>query len=1005
MKDGAVFNTRAGQDFGKTLAQVLLHETKDEPHKLVRYRILLPTRRACRVLRECFLNLSDGKPMLLPQMTPLGDVEEEDLSLMMFGSGGSFLDIPQSIPPLKRQLLLAQLIRKMPDFVQGADFALELAADLGALLDRITTEDLDIRDLHKIVPDDFAAHWQITLKFLQIISEAWPAILQEMNVVDVATRRRMLIHALADHWENNPPDTPVIAAGSTGSIPATARLLRVISSLPSGRLVLPGLDDIMDDQSWNAMTESHPQWGLKTLLHNIGVPREHVKPLLAESEESSRRILASEIMRPAATTDHWKAFTQKQSLPSLLAGIEYYSCATQQEEAQIISLMLRETLEQPEKAAALITPDRGLARRVQAQCRRWGIELDDSAGRVLTTTQAGLFLILTGNTVADGYDPVALLAMMKHPLCRMGYERTTYEELLAQTESQLLRTRDPVQGFDDLLARAKHTGNSKIEKFITEIFSILNPLLLLAERGREHDFHAIMATHIRAAEQCARCDVTGGAENMWRGDDGEAAALFLSELSLHGGLLGNMDYRNYTGVLNRLMGKVTVRSPYGSHPRLLLLGQLEARLTSADLIIMGGLNEGTWPAVAAHDPWMSRQMKKNFGLPADEKSVGLAAHDFVQGFCAGTVVLTRAERVDGTPTVPSRWLQRLDTVMRSGGSSLDSLAVRPLMRWAHEIDTPPEILPCSRPAPCPPVSARPAGVSITKIENWVKDPYAIYARYVLNLQKTNPLRRKVDAAFKGDILHKALDRFVKTYPLYLPEDAREQLLSIGQDILSAYPAQKEELKYWWPRFVRMAEWFVEHEVAWRKDAKFLCSEVKGHLDMTTNGRSFRLYGIADRIDRMHGGYALIDYKSGGSYSKTGMTSGSLPQLPLEAMIMARGQFGAKSFFGENDEGQGETSAQKIPNGDTVYMGYWKITGGRIAGEEISFPDNLEEIIQTVEQGLQDFLDSFYGEQPAAFLALPNPANVPHFNDYEHLERVKEWAALDDDGNDVTEDAA
>lgn len=1002
---GAVFNIRAGEDFGKTLAQVLLQETKDRPHELVRYRILLPTRRACRVLRECFLNLSDGKPMLLPQMTPLGDVEEEDLSLMMFGSGGGFLDIPQSISPMKRQLLLAQLIWKMPDFVQGADFALELAADLGVLLDRITTEDLDIRDLHKIVPDDFAAHWQITLKFLNIISEVWPAILQEMNVIDVATRRRMLIHALADHWQNNPPDAPVIAAGSTGSIPATARLLRVIASLPSGRLVLPGLDDVMDDKSWNVITESHPQWGLKTLLHNINVNRDQVKALGDESGESPRRILASELMRPAATTDHWKDFTKNRPLSTLLDGVEYYPCTTQQEEAQIISLMLRETLEQRDKVAALITPDRGLARRVQAECRRWGIELDDSAGKGLTTTQAGLFLILTANAVESGYDPVALLAMLKHPLCRMGYEREIYENLLAQTESVFLRARNPVQGFDDLMARAKNSGNAALENFVTDVFSTVEPLLSLAGKGREHDFPAIMTTHIRMTEQCARCDGASGAENIWKGDDGEAAALFLSELSLHGGLLGAMDYRNYIGVLERLMGKVTVRSPYGSHPRLLLLGQLEARLTCADLIIMGGLNEGTWPASASHDPWMSRQMKKNFGLPADEKSIGLAAHDFVQGFCAKKIVLTRAGRVEGAPTVPSRWLQRLDTVMRSGGSSLETLAIRPLIRWAHEMDTPTEIRPCSRPAPCPPVSVRPAGVSITKIENWVKDPYAIYARYVLNLQKTNPLQRKVDAAFKGDILHKVLDRFVKTYPLDLPDGACARLLSIGQDILHAYPAQKEELKYWWPRFVRMAEWFVAHEKEWRKDAKFLCSEVKGHLDLTTNGRSFRLYGIADRIDRMHGGYALIDYKSGGSYTKGALSSGSLPQLPLEAMIVARGVFGTKSFFGQEDVGHGEAATQKIQNGNTVYMGYWKITGGRKAGELIELRENLDETIRTVEQGLQQFLDTFYGEHPAAFLALPNPANVPHFNDYEHLERVKEWAALDDSESEFAEDAA
>ena len=267
-----LYTIPAGVPFAKALAQKLLKDTEGSPEKLAQIRILLPTRRACRVLREAFLQMSDGRPLLLPRMQPLGDIDEEELSLSLAGEEGAaqLLALPPAISPLRRQLELARLVAARPDFKQGPDHALALAGALSRLMDQIYTQNLNLHDLHKIVPDDFAEHWQITLKFLEILSEAWPLHLQQNGLMDVAERRNRLILALSRLWQENPLAFPVIAAGSTGSIPATADLLSTIAGMKSGSVILPGLDKDMDEESWAALEAHFTQPHLVEWMRTLG---------------------------------------------------------------------------------------------------------------------------------------------------------------------------------------------------------------------------------------------------------------------------------------------------------------------------------------------------------------------------------------------------------------------------------------------------------------------------------------------------------------------------------------------------------------------------------------------------------------------------------------------------------------------------------------------------------------------------------------------------------------
>ncbi len=984
-----IYNIKAGQPFSKNLAQYLLRITKGKSEDLARYRILLPTRRACRILRETFLNINDGNSILLPVMSPIGDVDEQDLSLMMFGNSDEFLDIPSAIAPLKRQLLLAKLIRSIAEFAQGADHALALAAALAKFIDQVVVEGLEFSDLHKIVPEEFAAHWQITLDFLKIISENWPLILAEQGLIDVAQRRNLLLHALSNHWRKNPPDYPVIAAGATGSIPMVGELLGVISQMPQGQIILPGLDKIMDNKAWEYVSESHPQYSLKTLLDSIGANRDAVEELNI-NDNSNRNILASEMMLPAKVSAQWKDFPKRHEITPMLQNLQYFPCSTQQEEASIIALIMREQLQHKTKITALVTPDRNLARRVSALCRRWNIEVDDSAGRNLLESRLGKFMALSIKQAQGGFDVIALLSLLKISLCRFGQDDRHYNKMLASLEVEFLRQGHLFTSHemlrDIVAAKENHT---ELLSFIDAFYAALKPLIYYTKQGEAFNFADILKAHIKVMESLAALPDKDGAQMLWRGDDGEAGAMFLNEILEHAALIDNVNIGEYEEILNALMRNVTIRSAYNVHPRLLILGQLEARLSDADLVILGGMNEGVWPPDAGHDPWMSRPMRKKFGLPASEQAIGIAAHDFVQGFCSSNVIITRSEKIDGSPSVPARWLDRLNTVMRSCGMSLSDLSHAPYIKWAKSLDEPGEFAPFSRPEPRPPVSTRPNSASITKIDIWMKDPYAIYMHYVLRLRKIQPLLQDNDAALRGTILHKILEDFTSEYPLSLPDNAEEELINIAKKVLEETLETPEIMHYWWPKLLKIAAWFVAHERNWREDAKFLESEIKGNIDIDINGAPFNLYGTADRIDRVNGGYAIIDYKTGGAFSEKALKNGELPQMVLESIILSGGGFNGRGF-----KYQSETQDKKhVPKGDCVYLGYWKLTGGTKAGEIRAIAGDLDETIDIVLDGLKNLI-AVFRELDTPFYAIPNTENAPRFNDYEHISRLKEWAALD-----------
>ncbi len=955
--------------------------THTDPLTVADGLFLVPTRRAARGLSEAFLRASHGAPLLLPRIAALGGLDEAPLAM------ADALSLPPAVPAARRLAVLSRFILAMGGengAPTQADRAWVLAEELARLLDEAARAEIDLAEaLPRAAGEAFASHWQVTLEFLTIVTRLWPAWLAEEGFSDAAAGQIALLNAQTEAWRANPPSLPVVAAGSTGAIPAVGRLLRLVAHLPAGMVVLPGLDRDLDEPSWDALDETHPQASLRALLSALAARREDVRdwsditPAPAPLSPPARADLLRTALLPAASLSAWQAPHRVQ--PDGLSRLEP---ADQQEEAQAIALILRGALEQTGARAALVTPDRQLARRVAAELLRFGIVADDSAGEPLTETPPAVFLRLLAQAVAEQLRPVPLLALLKHPLCAAGLSPAACRQNARQLEREALRGPRPAPGLPGLRAAAKST-----DAFLDRLESCLQPVLPQPAGPPDQ----ALAGLLEAAEALATTDEAPGSQRLWAGEDGAALATHLSGLREALALLPPQDAAALPTLLDAVLaGAPAVRSRRSlrgrsgtEHPRIFIWGLLEARLQSADVIVLGGLSEGTWPGAAESGPWMNRAMRANVGLPSPEEAIGLAAHDFVMASCAAPVaVLSAPARRDGAPAVPARWLVRLDALLN--GSTGARLHRHPAALWVRALDRPdgpPQ--PVSPPAPCPPIALRPRKLSVTEIETWLRDPYAIHARHILRLRKLDPLEQAADAADYGSIVHAGLHRFFARIGLGWPADAAEQLMA-DMDAALDDAEMRPALAAWWrPRLRRIAAWAAEAERDRRAVVRptLISPEVKGVWTIDAPAGPFTLQGRADRIERRPDGtIAILDYKTGAPPTSTQVAEGRAPQLPLEAAMAEAGAFGAELA------------------GPVTDLTYWHIAGGYEPGAaKPLFQGKAEKIAAATEMARESFkgLVASFDDAARAYLSQPSPGAAPRFSDYARLARVAEWAAAEE----------
>lgn len=959
---GQLFTIPPEHPFLPSLAAALLREPAEA---LADQLILLPSRRACLALRDTFLDLSPGPALLLPRLQPVGEVDLGELPLPLLAETG---ELPPAIDPLRRRLLLAQLVKakgEMPD-----EQAIRLGSALAELLDLVQTERADLGRLEALIPDDLAEHWQEVVRFLGILRDAWPALLAAEGAVDPATARNARLAAAAKALRATPPMSRVIAAGITGTVPAVAELLATILELPEGAVVLPGFDPAIDPESHAAIGPTHPFFAMRRLLEAVGREPADVAlwpTLVPVRSDPARRRLMAEIMRPAATAAAWQTMPAPE--PEAFAGLSLAECAGHAEEALLVALRLRAALEQPGRRAALVTPDRQLARRVAAELGRWQIAVDDSAGVPLDQTPPGSLFLLAAHALLGDGGPVALLSALKHPLARGGLPPGGLRRLARRLDAEVLRGPRRGRGLGPLKSVLAERGLGELLDWLVAFEAAAADLLAPGER----DFADKVAAHVALIEWLA-ADETGDASALWARETGEALRDFLGRLMEAAAGEAAPAGNAYPAVLAVLMGAEAVRPVGPGHPRLLILGQLEARLVEADTVIVAGLNEGVWPGTAEPGPWLNRRLAEALGLPPLEFQIGIAAHDFLMATTATDVLLTRsAKDRGGNPTVPSRWLQRLGTVLKAVDRAA-ALALPPEWQaWAAGLDAPtPPIRPIDPPAPCPPAEARPRDLWVTEIETLMRDPYSVYARRILDLRPLDPLDADPGLREHGQIIHKVLERFVERHPAALPENAEGVLLELGTAAFTRFADQPEMAALWWPRFKAIAGWFLAQERQRRALVERVTAESVGSLAVGPDGR-FTIRARADRLELFGAaGLAIADYKTGTVPSARDIKAGLSPQLPLEAAIAEGGGFA------------GITGAVRA-------LEHWplKAATANLAIKPAARPEELEALIKSALDGVAE-LFAVFADPAMPFFAVPRPEIAPRYNAYEHLARIKEW---------------
>jgi ATP-dependent helicase/nuclease subunit B len=967
---GQLLTIPAERPFLASLAGALL---RLPPGQLADHLILLPSRRACLELRDTFLRLATAPALLLPRLQPVGEVDLGDLPLPLLTEAS---DPTPPIDPLRRRLRLARLVQAkaaMPD-----EQAIRLATALAELLDLVQTERAELGRLKALLPQDLAAHWQEVVTFLGILDQAWPAMLAAEGAVDPAEWRNARLAAATAALQAAPPAGPVIAAGITGTVPAVADLLAAVLALDQGCVVLPGFDPGIDAPTYASLGPTHPFFAMKRFLDQVGrEPADvaHWPDLAPARAPAARRALLTQIMRPAATAEAW------QDLPppadAAFAGLAVTACESHGQEALLVALQLREALETPGRTAALVTPDRQLARRVAAELARFGIEVDDSAGVPIDQTPPGSLFLLTAHALLGEGGPVPLLAALKHPLARGGLPAGGLRRLARRLEREVLRGPRRGRGLAPLKAALLERGKPELAPLVAWLDGFVAAAAPLLD-GPGAGFSDLVAAHIRLVEWLA-ADETGSPAELWAREAGEATRDFLMRLVEAGDGEAAPAANAYPAVLAVLMGAEAVRPRGQSHPRLMILGQLEARLVEADRVIVAGLNEGTWPRTAEPGPWLNRHLRQSLGLPPVEFQIGIAAHDLLLAATAPEVLLTRsAKDQGGNPTVPSRWLQRLDTVTRAVHRR-DRLDLAPdWLAWARALDAPsPPIRPCPPPAPRPPAEARPKDLWVTEIETLMRDPYAVYARRILALKPLDPLDADPGVREHGAIIHDVLEEFAKTWPADLPPDPEGELVAMGLKAFRRFADQPEMQALWWPRFRLIARWFVAEETARRAAVRQIAAETEGALQVGPDG-AYTIRARADRLElRRSGGLGIADYKTGAIPSPGEIKAGLNPQLSLEAAIAAGGGFAGVE-------------------GGIEALEHWPLKA-TLKGADIKPAAKPEEIASLIDSALDGVgrLFAVFADPGTPFFAVPRPEIGPRYSAYEHLARIKEWRGAGD----------
>ena len=962
-----VFGVPIGVDFPKALVNGLLERNRDRPPEAVaRIQLIVNTRRMARRIRNLF---DAGPQMLLPRINLITDL----------GEHWGLANIPDAVPPLHRRLelvqLLSALLERQPDLAPRSSLY-DLADSLAALMDEMQGEGVSPDAIETLDLTDQSGHWERIKSFLSIVRHYFD---EDNDQPDSETRQRMVVEQTIERWQKKPPEDPVIIAGSTGSRGATQILMQAIAKLPQGAVILPGFDFDMPEHVWPALdgnmpAEDHPQYRFHSFINNLNLC---LSDILKWSQTTpfndARNQIISLALRPAPVTDQWLTEGMKlDDINTAMQDVTLVEAPTPRQEALSIAMGLRDAAEKG-RTAALITPDRTLTRQVAAALDRWDILPDDSAGTPLHLSPPGRFLRHVSELFRQRLSAELLLTLLKHPLTHRGAERGMHLLLTRELELHLRRNGPPYPEVDDLKAWAE----GREEEIAVRWVKWLCVNFIGHYAAEELSLEARVASHLVLAENIAQGCKCEGSGTLWHGDAGRLARATMDELGREAAYGGKINANDYASLFHALLSQKEVRNSVDPHPNILIWGTLEARVQGADLLILAGLNEGSWPEAPSPDPWLNRSLRNQVGLLLPERRVGLSAHDFQQAVAAPEVWLTRSIRSDDAETVVSRWLNRMKNLLgglpnQGGEAALVEMKTRGnyWLTLSQILEEPGQTDPASRPAPCPPAAVRPKQLSVTEIKHLIRDPYAIYGKHVLNLRPLDPLMKAPDALLRGIILHEILEKFIRDSKSDMTNCSKERLIEIALSVLDQKVPWAAARATWLARLERIADWFVSNEIVRRELAEPAAFEVKGKTVLPD--LNFTLSATADRIDiDRNGNLHIYDYKTGSPPSKDQQAHFD-KQLLLEAVIAERSGF------------------ENINPASVVRAVFIGLGSG---GKEVNAPLEAEppnRVWAEFNELIATYLDFDTG-----FTARRAMESKRDLSDYDQLARFGEWDITDD----------
>jgi len=968
-KTQKLFGLPPGVDFPQALVDGLCAHFKScPPDAMARSHIIVNTERMRRRVRQLFAVKSD---VLHPKVHVLTD-------LSWFAADLELLDAQSALKNrFELVALIDKLLQSQPDLAARSAL-FDLADSLAALIDEMQGEAVDPAAVSALNVADQSGHWQRMQAFLGIAQTYLNA---RQSEPDKEGLQRKIVNHLAVRWAKNPISEPIILAGSTGSRGATLELMKAVSQLPQGVILLPGFDFDMPRAAWDDLTEAlsaedHPQYRFYNLLNILGLTPDQVEHWSAVAPEAHpRTALMSLALRPAPVTDCWLAEGPKLAdLAKATEAMTLLEAPSARHEALAIALRLRQAAEEGQ-TAALITPDRQLTRQVTAALDRWDILPDDSAGIPLPVTPPGRFLRHVGGLLSAPLTTAQLLALLKHPLTHSGAARGDHLLLTRELELHLRKKAIP---YPDT-AVLRHWAASHPLEMATDWADWAIRCFTGQNNDEQNSFRNFFDQHICQAELIAAgCqpeteEESGGLWSKKAGQEARAVITDIKAAADHAGIMSVQDYRH---IFNGVLSQKEVRDHDTPHPHLLIWGTLEARVQGADLVILGGLNETSWPQAPSPDPWLNRAMRNAVGLLLPERRIGLSAHDFQQAVAAKNVWITRSKRSDDAETVPSRWVNRLTNLLsgltdNGGPQALDEMQNRgrQYLTLVDQFEACKPRAPATRPAPRPPLCARPTQLSVTEIKSLIRDPYAIYAKRVLQLRPLEPLDQAPDAKLRGIIAHRIMESYIKNWASTPPKDRVHQFLEISRTTLDQDVPWGLNRMFWQSRMQKIAADLITKENDRQRRGEPVAFERRGRL--TIDGINFTLTAIADRIDRAEDGRLHIyDYKTGTPPTPDQQRVFD-KQLYLMAAIAEHGGFeeigpapvASAAFIGIG----GKYKEQIAPFDDEPLGGAWE-----------KFKDLIVSY-QSYEQG--------YSARRALF-------SVKDFSDYDQLSRFGEWGLSD-----------